>query len=215
MSKEEEEALLENALDAIQTETGEGKTREEAERDRQKLLAGELLAEGMDIGDGEGPFPEEEDALYEEGLTYGPDGRLAGNDRGSNKVLSIVEREAEVLRRSGCNIVSEDEVEHSVVLPWRATRDRARTNAHGSSSSSKADAKGKGKGNISIRFISTNFDVMELDADGLIIDKGDEDFFPTPTWLERRPGFEFKLGERGLGYYRTGNKIQVPSNTAY
>ena len=208
MSKEEEEALLENALDAIQTETGEGKTREEAERDRQKLLAGELLAEGMGMG--------EEDALYEEGLTYGPDGRLAGNDRGSNKVLSIVEeREAEVLRRSGCNIVSEDEVEHSVVLPWRATRDRARTNAHGSSSSSKADAKGKGKGNISIRFTSTNFDVMELDADGLIIDKGDEDFFPTPTWLERRPGFEFKLGERGLGYYRTGNKIQVPSNTAY
>ena len=35
------------------------------------------------------------------------------------------------------------------------------------------------------------------------------------TWTGRKAGFEFKLGERGLGYYRTGKTVRVPSNTAY
>jgi len=206
-ASKEEEALLENALDAIQTETetGEGKTREEAERDRQKLLAGELLAvEGAD---------EEEE---EEDLTYGPDGARFGgmNSAGtSSKVLSISERENEVLRLSGCNVVSEDEftvVGGDVVLPWRKLKTR------NDATSAKKDDESKDTTAIKVAVeFRTKFDVVELDDNGFVIDKGDEDFAPTQNWLGRRPGFEFKLGERGLGYYRTGKKVQVPSNTAY
>ena len=58
-------------------------------------------------------------------------------------------------------------------------------------------------------------DIVELDANGHIIDKGDDDFSPSKKWNGRKAGFEFKLGERGLGYYRTGRKVVVPSNTAY
>ena len=196
---QEEEALLENALDAIQNETGEGKTREEAEQDRQKLLSGELLVEGG--GD------EDEDAL-----AYGPDGLLAG-EVSQKKVLSIAEREAEVLRKSGYTVVSEDEfavVGGNMVLPWRI---------HAAKSSSAVTKKERSRSkvinpNSKITF-KTKFDVVELDADGFVIDKGDDNFSPTPIWLSRRPGFEFKLGERGLGYYRTGKKVVVPSHTAY
>ena len=63
--------------------------------------------------------------------------------------------------------------------------------------------------------LRTKFDVVELDANGLIIDKGDDNFSPSPKWTGRKAGFEFKVGERGLGYYRTGKKVVVPSNTAY
>lgn len=59
--------------------------------------------------------------------------------------------------------------------------------------------------NVSIVF-KTKFVVIELDADGFVVDKGDDDFSPSVNWQGRRPGFEFKLGERGLGYYRTGKK---------
>mmetsp|Transcript_28060 Transcript_28060/g.42996 ORF Transcript_28060/g.42996 Transcript_28060/m.42996 type:complete len:853 (-) Transcript_28060:191-2749(-) len=197
----EEETLLENALDAIQNETGEGKTREEAERDRQKLLAGELLAEG---GGDDG-----------EGLAYGPDGvRLAGNTSSDgNKTLSIAEREAEVLRRSGYNVVSDDEVVavgSDFELPWRKKTIEPMLTAK------KEDTKTSSKinGVMKVKF-KTTFDVVELDEDGFVIDKGDDDFSPTPKWRGRRPGFEFKLGERGLGYYRTGAKVVCPSNTSY
>jgi len=61
----------------------------------------------------------------------------------------------------------------------------------------------------------TQFDIVDLDADGHVIDKGDEDFTRSRSWTGRKAGFEFKLGERGLGYYRTGKKVRVPSNTAY
>mmetsp|Transcript_20301 Transcript_20301/g.29897 ORF Transcript_20301/g.29897 Transcript_20301/m.29897 type:complete len:836 (+) Transcript_20301:53-2560(+) len=196
---QEEEALLENALDAIQTETGEGKTREEAERDRQKLLSGELLVEGG--GD------EDENAL-----TYGPDGRLLGGEVSQKKVLSIAEREAEVLRKSGYTVVSEDEIAvvgGNMVLPWRIHTKRSSTVTKKERSQAKVVNPNK-----KITF-KTKFDVVELDADGFVIDKGDDDFSPTPIWQARRPGFEFKLGERGLGYYRTGKKVVVPSHTAY
>lgn len=200
VASKEEEALLENALDAIQTDAGEGKTREEAERDRQKLLSGELLVEGAVEDDDE-----------EEGLAYGPDGvRFAGTNAGnSSKILSIAERETEVLRRSGYNVVSEDEfavVGADIVLPWR--------NRKVSNDAAASAVKDEKKTKFAVQF-RTNFDVVELDADGFVIDKGDEDFSPTPNWKGRRPGFEFKLGLRGLGYYRTGKKVQVPSNTSY
>jgi hypothetical protein len=48
--EEDEARLLEIALDTLQdAEAGERKTREEAEADRRKLLAGELLIEGTDV----------------------------------------------------------------------------------------------------------------------------------------------------------------------
>jgi hypothetical protein len=65
-----------------------------------------------------------------------------------------------------------------------------------------------------IRF-REKFDIVELDANGHVVDKGDDDFMPSKGWIGRKAGFEFKLGERGLGYYRTGKKVVVPSNTAY
>ena len=61
----------------------------------------------------------------------------------------------------------------------------------------------------------TKFDVVELDADGYVVDQGDNDFEPSRRWTGRRPGFEFKLGLRGMGYYRTGKEVFVPSNVAY
>jgi hypothetical protein len=45
--------------------------------------------------------------------------------------------------------------------------------------------------------------------------KGDDDFMPSLRWTGRKGGFEFKLGERGMGYYRTGRTVVVPSNMAY
>ena len=58
-------------------------------------------------------------------------------------------------------------------------------------------------------------DVVELDAHGHVIDKGDDDFLPSKQWIGRKAGFEFKMGQRGLGYYRTGKPVIVPSNTMY
>jgi len=190
-----EEALLESALDSIQNEAPEGgKTRKEAELDRKKLLAGELLVEGGgadDSGDEDGPG-------------YGPDGaRKVSPNVIENASLSISEREAEILRRTGYNVVSDDEkkiVGGNVVHPWRKLRE--------------ISGVVKKPKKISIRF-RTEFDVVELDANGYVVDKGDEDFAPSVRWTGRRPGFEFKLGERGLGFYRTGKRVVVPSNTAY
>lgn len=198
----EEEALLENALDAIQNETGEGKTREEAERDRQKLLAGELLIEG-------GGDEEEED------IEYGRNAAHRNNVTEPNAVVSIAEREAEVLRRSGCNIVSDDEfavVGGNIILPWR----NSNYTAYKKSKSIKEEDETMTQENQNVSIVfKTKFDVVELDADGFVVDKGDDDFSPSASWQGRRPGFEFKLGERGLGYYRTGKKISVPSHVAY
>lgn len=63
---------------------------------------------------------------------------------------------------------------------------------------------------MNIKF-RTKFDLVELDAAGYVIDRGDDDFTPSKTWTGRKGGFEFKLGDRGLGYYRTGKKVVVPS----
>jgi hypothetical protein len=67
---------------------------------------------------------------------------------------------------------------------------------------------------IKIKF-REKFDIVELDSNGHVIDMGDDDFSPSKNWVGRKAGFEFKLGERGLGYYRTGKAVRVPSNTAY
>jgi len=180
-----EEALFESALDSIQNEVGAegGKTRKEAELDRKKLLAGELLVEGGGA----------DDIDEEDGPGYGPDGaRKVSPNVVENASMSISEREAEILHRTGYNVVSDDEkvtVGGNVVHPWRKTK-----HLNGEVSRSKK---------VSIRF-RTEFDVVELDVNGYVVDKGNDDFSPSIRWKGRRPGFEFKLGERGLGYYRTG-----------
>lgn len=191
-TEEEEAALLENVLDKI--EDGEGvaqhKTREEAEIDRQKLLAGELL------GDEEGG----DSAVKEE------------------RKLTRDERDAEILRRNGLVIVSDDEATvlgGNRVLPWRRGYQLLLAMKKEEASDNKEDEETTTKmpqpTRTVIRF-KTKFDVVELDSSGRVIDKGDDDFSPSLMWTGRRPDFEFKLGERGLGYYRTGRLVVVPSN---
>ena len=190
--EEEEAAMLESALDMIVGEGVERKTREEAEIDRQKLLAGELLHE------------EEEDE---------------GKTEKEERKLTQEEREAEILRRSGLVIVSDDEATvlgGNVILPWRNRQALARVKKEEPSSDDKTDRKPNSSIRVrtAIKF-KTKFDVVELDASGHVIDKGDDDFTPSLKWIGRKGGFEFKLGERGLGYYRTGKKVVVPSNVSY
>lgn len=206
--EEEEAALLESALDTL---VGEGlaqhKTREEAEIDRQKLLAGELLGDGEEEAD---------------------QGETSKNVKQERK-LTRAEREEEILRRSGLVIVSDDEATvlgGNRVLPWRHGYKQAIAVVKKEEPSDdkevddKADSKAPkqlkamARVRTAIKF-KTKFDVVELDASGRVIDKGDDDYMPSIKWIGRKGGFEFKLGERGLGYYRTGKKVAVPSNVAY
>ena len=208
--EEEEAARLENALDAI---TGAGlarhKSREEAEIDRQKLLAGELLADGA----------EDADRIADRHAAA-----AASMDQRPARQLSREEREAEELRRAGLVIVSDDDaiVLGGMILPWR----HGHLEAAASIKQEKSVKAGEGEPvapenpaqstqvRTAIRF-KTQFDVIELDASGRAVDKGDDDFMPSLEWIGRKGGFEFKLGERGLGYYRTGKKVVVPSNVTY
>lgn len=197
----EEEALLELALDNIQSN---GKTREEAELDRKKLLAGELLKEGGGGGDD----------MYEE-------------ETDTNNGDKVIE-EKDILRRSGLTIVSDDEC---IILGKTSMNTDAQRNKRKRSDISikdemdidtkpdsvkriKKEASSEPSMRLKITF-RRDFDVVELDEDGRVIDKGDKDFQPSKKWVGRKGGFEFKLGERGLGYYRTGTVVVVPSNIAY
>lgn len=195
----EETNLLESALDTFgDEETGEAKTREQAEVDRRKLLAGEMLEE--EEGVEEGNASDEDDYGY-----------TTGRDRHSilmkpsvhrdSRSLPVPEQDAEILRKLGYAVVSDDEAKiigADLIPPWQAGPPR----------------ESKPLPKLKIRF-REKFDIVELDALGHVIDKGDEDFTPSKSWTGRRAGFEFKLGERGLGYYRTGKKVVVPSNNAY
>lgn len=193
---DEEADLLENVLDVIQASEGETKTREEAEEDRQKLLAGELMdADEMPLSDDE----EDTMAYLGEGSrqSYGFN-RNYTKKHTDMRSLPLEKDEEEILRRIGCPIVSDDEAKllgGGVVHPWRNPVDLNIKSA-------------------TINFIR-KFDVVELDVNGHIIDTGDNDYQPSRQWIGRMAGFEFKLGERGLGYYRTGKKVVIPSNTAY
>ena len=231
-TESDEANLLENALDTLQTGSA---TREEAEEARNKLLA-ETAVEG----DGEaGPIEDDDEAIGYTGdgarqmfllpRKQDLDGRdnqqllqqetgevgVAGQDPGQqpqlqqqekthfgNKyVLPVGKEQAAILRKAGCPIVSDDEhqtIGGNMVPPWRKRNPNIPRVAK--------------KLPVQLR---TKFDVVELDANGLIIDKGDDNFSPSPKWTGRKAGFEFKVGERGLGYYRTGKKVVVPSNTAY
>jgi len=203
----DEEALLELALDNIQNDTG-GKTREEAELDRQKLLAGELLVEG-----GGGDIEIEDIDDVKSGIHSGLD--LVTSDE-RNKTEA--EKEAEILKQAGYSVVSDDEC---IVLG--ATSMKYNLGKMLDEESEEDFKKRMKKEMMSLPppakkikvIFHTNFDVIELDEEGKIIDIGDEDFTPSKIWIGRKGGFEFKLGARGLGYYRTGKKVVVPSNIAY
>lgn len=199
----DEEALLELALDNIQNDTG-GKTREEAELDRQKLLAGELLVEGGGGGD---------DNEYDiRNIKH------EIQDMKKDKELTEAEKEAEVLKQVGYSVVSDDEcvILGATSMKYRQGKrfqDESEENFKARMENEMMRSNPPAK-KVKVLF-QTDFGVIELDAEGKIIDKGDEDFTPSKVWIGRKGGFEFKLGERGLGYYRTGKKVIVPSNIAY
>lgn len=164
---EEEAALLESALDMIEGEGVERKTREEAEIDRQKLLAGELL------GDEEEADPDQADAAAAE-----------GQSEKQERKLTREEREAEILRRSGLVIVSDDEATvlgGNIVLPWRKRQAMSEVKKEDPSDEKKDGAESDDKATTNpqptervraaIKF-KTKFDVVELDASGRVIDKG-------------------------------------------
>lgn len=211
--EEEETALLESALDMIHDDLGvaQHKTREEAEIDRQKLLAGELLFDG-----------EEDTEISGEGAA-GAVAAFAKSEGNKRRKLNREEIEAEQLKRVGLVIVSDDEamvIGGNRVLRWRrgsvkVKREVKKEDPGTSKAATKSvGAKRRNLNPVEIKF-KTKFDVVELDASGHVIDKGDDDFKPSMKWTGRVGGFEFKLGERGLGYYRTGKKVVVPSNVAY
>jgi len=192
-AREDEAALLESALDNIQDSTAGGKTREEAEVERQKLLAGELLVEGA------GESDDEEDDIGANDEGFRPSKR-------TNK--SVAEIEAEILRQAGYTVVSDEEamlLGATFAPRWKRQHKELKEETKGKESKRKS---------VEVKLL-TKFDVVELDSNGFVIDKGDDDFIPSKTWIGRTGGFEFKLGERGLGYYRTGKKVVVPSNIAY
>jgi hypothetical protein len=196
--EEEEAAQLESALDMLQDDAGvTHKTREEAEMDRQKLLAGTGLQWDED--------EEAADVKHDE----------------SDAKLSMEERDAEILRRSGLVLVSDDEatvVGGNRILPWRkGYRSSVNVVKKEEEGNDASDEKPQLliKPRVNIKFKTEFPGLIELDPNGRAIDKGDDDFTPSSKWIGRKGGFEYKLGERGLGYYRTGKKVVVPSNVAF
>jgi hypothetical protein len=201
VENEEETNLLESILDTIQG-TEEGKTREEAEADRQKLLAGELLDEGEDANENdEDEVDYTGDARQMEWKKPSTDGQHK-----DKRSLPVAPEDEEMLRKLGYAVVSDDESKilgTNLLPPWRA-----RSSTESSTEPPVLPPR------VTIRF-REKFDIVELDANGHVIDKGDEDFSPSKNFMGRKAGFEFKLGDRGLGYYRTGKQVKVPSNTSY
>jgi hypothetical protein len=129
--------------------------------------------------------------------------------------LPVSDEVVERLRKYGYNIVSDDEaviLGANLLPPWRRRPSAAVTATTDKSSPEAVPTNSNRRIKIVFR---EKFDLVELDAFGHVIDKGDDDFTPSKSWVGRKAGFEFKVGERGLGYYRTGKKVTVPSNTAY
>jgi hypothetical protein len=127
----------------------------------------------------------------------------------SRSILDVPDDVKEALKKIGYNIVSDDEaviIGANMIPPWRH---QSMTQSSDATTHTNIQPS-----YIKVRF-QGRFDMVELDAFGRVIDNGDNDFKPSKSWIGRKDGFEFKLGERGLGYYRTGKKVVVPSNTAY
>lgn len=202
---EEEADLLESALDTIQeAEGGERKTREEAEAEKRKLLEGELLEQGPYESDGDEAYTGD----YRDSVV--PRAKKEPKKSKNKYFLPIPDEDAELLAKLGINIVSDDETQIiglGLPPPWKIGKSE--------DAEQEKEIEGPRFTKKSRIIFKTKFDIVELDANGYVIDMGDEDFAPSKTWIGRKAGFEFKLGLRGLGYYRTGKKVVVPSNIAY
>jgi len=126
------------------------------------------------------------------------------------------ERAAAALREAGCVVVSEGEetVEEEVpAAEGRVPAWRRRPVTAGEGGGPRDGRRERKPIRIAL---ATKFPgIIELDVNGHVIDKGDENFRPSTSWTGQKEGFEFKLGARGLGYYRTGVEVVVPSNTSY
>jgi flagellar biosynthesis GTPase FlhF len=111
----EESNLLESALDTIQ-ETGEArKTREEAEADRRKLLAGELLDEVDEQGN------ESDDDEYGYNIDRNRHSILPTRAHADKRSLPMLEEDAEMLKKLGYHAVSDDEAKiigANLIPPW-------------------------------------------------------------------------------------------------
>lgn len=120
----------------------------------------------------------------------------------SIRALPLNSSQAKLLEQIGYPVVSDDECKplgSNMLPPWHDTA------TPGSEEHSRTIGR--------IKFRKP-FDVVELDAMGQLIDRGDDDFSPSKQWTGRKAGFEFKLGARGLGYYRTGKPVVMPSSTS-
>ncbi|GKY95370.1 hypothetical protein MPSEU_000498700 [Mayamaea pseudoterrestris] len=196
----EETNLLESALDNIQ-DSGETKSREEAEADKKKLLSGDQLEKEVD----EEAQGASDDDDY--GYTAGRNllSLMPTRPKRDMRSLPPTEEELEILQTLGYSVVTDDEnkvIGASMPGPWCSS-------GTGGDMAIVGNIK-----RVRIKFLEP-FDVVELDPLGHVIDKGDDDFSPCKNWTGRKAGFEFKLGERGMGYYRTGKPVVVPSNTIY
>ena len=184
---EDEATLLERALDGMNQ--GEMKTREEAERERQMLLEGDFLGEDD-----------------------------ADND----------EVNAEILARAGFKVdEGEREVELKIEVPvWRLPPHKRTAVAMSAAVGGgwgggpalarvkleEENATSEERPKVVFVFKTPFTSVVELDADGAVVDTGDDNYKPCKSFAGRMGGFEFKMGERGLGYYKTGVKVVLPAN---
>lgn len=200
-SNDNEASLLEQALDQMVNNT---KTREEAERDKELLLKGEADSTGKEEQEQEVIDDDEDENVYDPFYSSSNTIKRVKQENQSKKEEPVVVKKEldylDVLREAGYVYVSSGEEEDKkkdepFVHPWNLCESK--------------------KSKITKIQFQTKFAIVELDSHGLVVDKGDDDFKPSKSWKGRRPGFEFKLGLRGLGYYRTGKEVKIPSSTAY
>lgn len=190
--EDEEADLLFNALETAQ-EPGEGMTREEAQAEKEKLLSGELIEEEADA-DG---YESDENAVG-----YAKDEArqvvvkrksIIENKWKDKRSLPVSDEVVEALRKIGYNVVGDEEATMlgaNMIPPWRAkTKDVEQQRQQRPPIRS-----------LKIKF-TEKFDMVELDANGHVIDKGDDDFIPSKTWIGRKPAMEFKLGGAYFGMH--------------
>jgi len=157
--------LLANALHTIQeSEPGGRKTLEEVEADRQKLFSGELERDGDYV-----PSDDEDMGYTGDGARRSFLARPKSTRKHTDtRSLPLPDDQVEILREAGYTVVSDIDEETRTIggnkrTPFRLVEKPAGT---------------RKMKNLKIVF-RTKFDVVELDANGRIIDKGDEDFSPS------------------------------------
>ena len=213
-TKEEEEAdatsdtVMEDATgdDAIKEEGDQDVTmKQESDNLPVDTLEDTTLPEGDDLEGGE---------VDQDG--YESDENVVGYSKDEvRQVIGHTKNKPEVNKFRGKRLLPlPEDLSNALQSIGYSLHDESTMNIIGSTAVSKETKEPPRKISGSITFVD-KFDIVELDGEGRVIDKGDADFSPSTGWTGRKPGFEFKLGERGLGYYRTGKKVIVPSNTTY